>query len=214
MSALPPKADIDERDHHVRFVPLAEVDLFDDLPNLYRVRRQRHNYRMTYIVPEIALATRDDVVGILDLQEQNLLGLGGLLSVRLPDTFIEAALDDLPQIVARRDGKIVAYLLAGSRGLHAQTPIIQAMFRAYPGLHDAYVYGPICVAESERGHGLATALFTELRGRLPGRECVAFVRRDNAASLQAHLKMGMKDVASFEHDGVAHAVLAFVPHRA
>jgi GNAT superfamily N-acetyltransferase len=169
---------------------------------------------MTYIAPEIALATRDDIVGILDLQEHNLLGRGGLLSVRLPGAFIEAALDDLPQIVAHRDGKIVAYLLAGSRGVHAQTPIIQAMFRAYPGSHDAYVYGPICVAESERGHGLATALFAELRERLPGRECVAFVRRDNAASLQAHLKMGMRDVASFEHDGIAHAVLAFaVPPR-
>ena len=166
-----------------------------------------HNH--TYIVPEIALATRRDIVGILDLQEQNLLGRGGLLSVRLPGAFIEAALDDLPQIVARRDGKIVAYLLAGSRSVHAQTPIIKAMFRAYSGSHDAYIYGPICVAESERGHGLATALFAELRERLPERECVAFVRRDNAASLRAHLKMGMKDVASFEHDGVAHAVLAF-----
>jgi len=55
------------------------------------------------------------------------------LSARLPSGFIEAALDDLPQIVGRRDGKIVAHLLAGSRGVHAQTPIIQAMFRAYPG---------------------------------------------------------------------------------
>jgi L-amino acid N-acyltransferase YncA len=129
-----------------------------------------------------------------------LLGRGGLLSVRLPGAFIEVALDDLPQIVARRDGKIVAYLLAGSRSVHAQT---------------AYIYGPICVAESERGHGLATALFAELRERLPERECVAFVRRDNAASLRAHLKMGMKDVASFEHDGAAHAVLAFAaPRRA
>jgi hypothetical protein len=80
---------------------------------------------MTYIMPVIALATRDDIVGILNLQEQNLLGRGGLLSVRLPGAFIEAALDDLPQIVARRDGKIVAYLLAGSRSLHAQTPIIR-----------------------------------------------------------------------------------------
>ena len=42
---------------------------------------------MTYIVPEIALATRGDIVGILDLQEQNLLGRGGLLSVRLPGAF-------------------------------------------------------------------------------------------------------------------------------
>ncbi len=163
---------------------------------------------MSYIPPEIARATRDDIVGILDLQDQNLLGPGGLLRVRLPGTFIEAALDDLPQIVARRDGKIVAYLLAGSRGLHAQTPIIQEMFRAYPGSHDAYVYSPICVAESERGHGLATALFGKLREWLPGRECVAFVRRDNAASLRAHLKMGMKDVASFVHDDAAHAVLS------
>jgi hypothetical protein len=73
---------------------------------------------LTYVVPEIALATRRDIVGILDLQEQNLLGRGGLLSVRLPGAFIEAALDDLPQIVARRDGKIVAYLLAGSRGVN------------------------------------------------------------------------------------------------
>ena len=81
---------------------------------------------MTYIVPEIALATRDDIVGILNLQEQNLLGRGGLLSVRLPGAFIEAALDDLPQIVARRDGKIVAYLLAGSRSVHAQTRAIRA----------------------------------------------------------------------------------------
>jgi hypothetical protein len=32
----------------------------------------------------IALATRDDIGGILNLQEQNLLGRGGLLSVRLP----------------------------------------------------------------------------------------------------------------------------------
>src|SRR5690242_11930162 len=129
---------------------------------------------MTYIAPEIALATRDDIAGILDLQEHNLLGRGGLLSVRLPGAFIEAALDDLPQIVARRDGKIVAYLLAGSRAVHGHTPIIEAMFRAYPGSPDAYVYGPICVAESERGHGLATALFAALRERLPRRECVAF----------------------------------------
>jgi predicted GNAT family acetyltransferase len=78
------------------------------------------------------------------------------------------------------------------------------MFRAYPAAPDAYVYGPICVAESERRHGLATALFAELRARLPGRECVTFVRRDNAVSLRAHQKMGMKVVASFMHNDAAH----------
>jgi predicted GNAT superfamily acetyltransferase len=170
---------------------------------------------MTYILPEIAPATSDDIEGILILQEQNLLGHGGLLSVRLPRAALEAALHDLPQIVARRDGKIVGYLLAGSRSVRAQAPIVQAMFCAYPGSNDTYVYGPICVAESERGHGLATALFAELRERLPGRECVAFIRSDNVSSLRAHLRMGMKDVASFVYDGLTHKVLAFAaPRRA
>src|SRR5262245_63557007 len=37
-----------------------------------------------YILPEIAPATSDDIEGILKLQEKNLLGHGGHLSVRLP----------------------------------------------------------------------------------------------------------------------------------
>ena len=168
---------------------------------------------MKYIAPEIALATHDDIAEMLDLQEDNLLERGGFLSVRLPAAVFEAALDDLPQIVARRDGKIVGYLLARSRAAWAHIPIVQAMFRAYPGSPDAYVYGPICVAASERGHGLATALFAKLCDQLPGRDCVAFVRRDNAASLRAHVKMGMQDVTSFAHDGVAHAVLPFTAIR-
>jgi hypothetical protein len=162
---------------------------------------------MTYIVPEIALATRGDIVGILDLQEQNLLGRGGLLSVRLPGAFIEAALDDLPQIVARRDGKVVAYLLAGSRSVLAETPIIKAMFRAYSGSHDAYIYGPIRMAESERGaragncfvRGIARAAAgARMRRLCPTRQC-----RVTAGTP----KNG--------DEGVAHAVLAFAaPRRA
>jgi hypothetical protein len=131
---------------------------------------------MSYIVPEITLATRADIVGILCLQEQNLLDRGGLLSVRLPGAFIEAALNDLPQIVARRDGKIVGYLLAGSRGVHAQTPIIQAMFRAYPGSQDAYVYGPICVAWRRANAGMGWQ-------RLCSRTCASGCRGANASHL-------------------------------
>ena len=52
---------------------------------------------------------------------------------------------------------------------------------AQPGSPDAAFSGPICVAESERGHGPATALFVELRERLPGRECTAVSGRIEAA---------------------------------
>jgi predicted GNAT family acetyltransferase len=66
------------------------------------------------------------------------------------------------------------------------------------------------VAEEARGWGLAAAMFAASRARLPGREGVLFIRRDNAASLRAHARMGMREVAGFTHGGAETAVLAYV----
>ena len=92
----------------------------------------------------------------------------------------------------------------------ADVPIIQAMLDAYPGAPDAYVYGPICVAAEERGKGLAQAMFAELRRLVPAREGVLFIRRNNAASLRAHKKMGMEEVAGFALGGNEFTVLAYI----
>jgi hypothetical protein len=35
------------------------------------------------------------------------------------------------------------------------------------------------------------------------------IRRDNAASLRAHLRMGMQEVGEFTHCDVVHAILAY-----
>ena len=51
--------------------------------------------------------------------------------------------------------------------------------------------------------------FAELRKLLPGREGILFIRTDNIASLRAHQKMGMCEVAAFEHDGVKFLVLSY-----
>ena len=72
------------------------------------------------------------------------------------------------------------------------------------------MYGPVCVAEEARGRGLAAAMFAALRARLPGREGMLFIRRGNTASLRAHARMGMREVAGFAHGGAAMAVLAYV----
>ena len=55
--------------------------------------------------------------------------------------------------------------------------------------------------------------FAAARARLPGREGVLFVRRDNAASLRARTRMGMREVAGFAHGGAKTAVLAYVGCR-
>ena len=97
-----------------------------------------------------------------------------------------------------------------TREMNDNIPIIRAMLDAYPGAADAYVYGPICVKEEERGKGLAQAMFTELRRLEPGREGILFIRRDNPASLRAHTKMGMHDVAGVVFGGIDYAVLSYV----
>ncbi len=43
----------------------------------------------------------------------------------------------------------------------------------------------------------------------PGREGILFIRRDNLASLRAHLKMGMREVAEFVFNGAEMAVLSY-----
>lgn len=159
---------------------------------------------------EITLATEDDIDGVLDLQERSLPHRGGTLSARFPRAWFATAITALPVIVARRDGRVVGYLVSSPLTAHADVPVVQAMLRAYRGMSDAYVYGPICVDEAERGRGLAGAMFAALRARLPGREGVLFIRRDNAASLRAHARMGMREVAEFTHDDAAFAVLSYV----
>jgi len=118
----------------------------------------------------IELASRADVPEILDLQECNLLDNGGMLSVPLSHAWIEAAISDMPVLVARSDGRVVGYVAATTLAAQADIPIVELMLRTYPGSAGAYIYGPICVAESRRGCGLARAMFAELLARLPGRE--------------------------------------------
>lgn len=137
-----------------------------------------------------------------------MLSQGGMLSVALSRAWFEAALADMPVMVARREGRVVGYLVSGSFAAYAHLPIVQAQLHVYPCGDGAYEYGPICVADSERGRGLARRLFAALRMQLPSREAVTFIRRDNTASLKFHLRMGMQEVAEFTHGDVDYAVFA------
>jgi L-amino acid N-acyltransferase YncA len=161
----------------------------------------------------IRLATGADVPAIMDLQAHNLPDNGGLLSVGFPQVWFETAIAAMPVIVAVRaaevrEGEVIGYLVSAPFSALEGVPIVQAMLRAYPGSPGGYLYGPICVAEAARGQGIALAMFSALRAELPGREGIAFIRRDNVASLRAHRRMGMLEVANFDFDGAAHVVIA------
>lgn len=165
---------------------------------------------MTGSEADIVRASGDDLEGIVALQAENQPVCGGTLSACLPRSRIMEMMREMPLMVARRGDRIAGFLMASTRVMNADVPIIRAMLTAYPGTADAYVYGPICVSIEERGKGLAHAMFSELRRLVPGREGILFIRRDNQASLRAHEKMGMCEVAGFVFDGNELAVFSYI----
>ncbi len=158
---------------------------------------------------EIRTATERDLDGILALQDANQPERGGTLSAHLSRPQLEAMLADLPLIVARRGDAIVGYLLAASKPTVAEVSVVRAMLGRYAGKPEAYVYGPIVVAETERGRGLAQRLFESLRRQLPGREGILFIRADNLPSLRAHKKMGVVQRGTFRHNERDFVVLSY-----
>ena len=158
---------------------------------------------------DIALATPEDIPGMLALQEANLPDKGGSLSVRLTEDWFRDTILEKSIVVARCNSKVVGYVMGTSLAANAHIAIIQAMLRAYPASPDCYLYGPICVAKSERGKGLARALFEQLRSLIPGRPAMLFVRADNPSSLQAHRKMGMRELGTFDNEGVRYMALTY-----
>jgi len=159
---------------------------------------------------QIGRAAADDIAGILDLQERNLRKNGGALSVPMSRDWLAAAIGAMPIVVARRGGQIVGYVVSSSLDNQSDDPILDRMLQAYPGSPGAYIYGPICVAESERGKGVARAMVDALRVQLPGREGFTFIRADNTVSRRVHAGMGMREVAKFSVEGTEFVVVAYV----
>jgi predicted GNAT superfamily acetyltransferase len=177
-------------------------------------RRSLRDVTVTSVVTipgtNVGVATEADLDGVMELQAANQAERGGMLSASLPRSRVVEMMRRGGLVVARRGDRVVAFLMSSTREMNDDVPVIRAMLDAYPGAADAYVYGPVCVMEEERGKGLAQAMFTELRRLERGREGILFIRRDNPASLRAHAKMGMREVAGFVFGGQEHVVLSYV----
>jgi predicted N-acetyltransferase YhbS len=160
---------------------------------------------------DISLATPNDIPGILALQEPNLADNGGSLSVRHTADWFGSAILERSVIVGRRSGEVVGYVLGTSLAANAHVAIFQTMLRTIPPPANCYMYGPVCVAETERGKGLASALFKVLQTHMDGRPAMTFVRADNEPSLRAHRKMGMRDLGPFLNSGEQYIALSYTP---
>jgi L-amino acid N-acyltransferase YncA len=105
------------------------------------------------------------------------------------------------------DGSKLLGVLFTSEKAQASGAPVMAMLRSWPGTADAYVYGPVCIDEAARGQGVLEKLFAYVAARLPGREPILFIKANNTRSLQAHARLGLRQVANFELGGEAFIVL-------
>jgi hypothetical protein len=159
----------------------------------------------------IAVATLGDVDDIARLIELNSVDRGGNLSPEFGRAEIEKLLHNATVLVARIDSRLAGVMFAAGKD-QPFTPSVAAMLRAWPGDADAYVYGPVCIDEQDRGTGLLQLLFDRLKTLYPSREAILFIDKTNEASLRAHLRLGMRVVAEFSHSGKEFLVLKFTAH--
>jgi predicted GNAT superfamily acetyltransferase len=156
---------------------------------------------------DISLARAEDLDAVAALLQANAPSSGGALTGEFPRDKVETMLrNGMPVVVARREGRAVGVLFSSARDNPA--PSVRAMLAAWPGDADAYVYGPACIADSERGQGLLARLYAELQKHCAGREAVLFIQQANAASIRAHERLGMRAVAEYVFEGEKYFVFS------
>ena len=162
----------------------------------------------------IRTATLDDAKDVSALLIANSIDQGGQLygdwSTGVVTKWISSGALIL---IAAEGGTILGALFTSEKHQACTAPVI-AMLKAWPGQPDSYVYGPACIAQAARGRGVLEALYRELMWRLPGREGILFIKRSNARSLRAHLRLKMQEVSSFRLSGEQFVVLSTRPPSA
>ena len=157
---------------------------------------------------EIRQAKIEDAVRVSSLLMANSSGRGGSLYGDWSIGVVTKWITSGALIAVAIDGsRLIGVLFTSEKAQASATPVV-AMLRAWPGTADAYVYGPICVDESARGQGVLERLFAYVAGRLPGREAILFIKANNTRSLQAHARLGLRQVADFELGGEVFIVLS------
>lgn len=157
---------------------------------------------------DIRLANAADAAAITALLQPNTAAHGGSLYGDWSLGVIERWLaTGSPIVVATERGALTGALFSAEKS-QASAPPVVAMLAAYPGRDDAYVYGPVCVDASMRGKGILEKLVARMEAAVGGRQGILFINARNVASLRAHERLGMPQVAEFELGGEVFQVLA------
>jgi hypothetical protein len=127
--------------------------------------------------------------------------------------------------IAKKDGVVVAYVMAASWEFWSAWPIFAFMIKELPKLEykgnilsieNSYQYGPICIDKSVRGTGVLEALFEFAKVKMSKRFpiLVTFVNKTNERSYQAHKgKLALDVIQEFEFKGNKYYEMACLTNQ-
>lgn len=122
--------------------------------------------------------------------------------------------------IARKNDKVVAYVMCGSWKFCSIWPIFTQMVQDLPNLsylgqaittENSYQYGPVCIDKSVRGSGVLEALFDFAREEMSQRYpiMVTFINKINQRSFKAHTRLGLEVIAEFSFNNNHYYELAY-----
>jgi len=159
----------------------------------------------------------EDLTGIIDLQKANLpanltpeeIAKEGFVTVvhSVEDLKRMNAIEQ--SVIAKNDGKIIAYLIAMTPESKDDIPVLIPMFANFNTikLHNkalsAYNYivvGQVCVAKGFRGQGILDNCYAEYKKQFKGKYDFAIteIATKNLRSINAHKRIGFTEIYSYK----------------
>lgn len=123
--------------------------------------------------------------------------------------------------IAKDNGRVIAYIFAGSWDFFSQWPIFNPITAQFPKLKflnfdittaHTFQYGPVCIAEEYRGKGLINSFFDFMRIHMVKKYplSLTFINKINIPSTKAHTeKLNWSIIADFQFNNNNYYILAY-----
>jgi GNAT superfamily N-acetyltransferase len=164
--------------------------------------------------------TNDELLQILALQQQNLRHKNsikeeqeqGFVTVHHDIELLAKMNQIIPHVIAKDGDKVIGYALAMSKHFRNQIPALQSMFDLLDnlmihgeklGTENFMVMGQICIDKDYRGKGIFQGLYKYYFDLYKPnyKYIITEVAERNVRSLQAHFKVGFKEVHKYDEPG-------------
>ena len=160
--------------------------------------------------------SRDELLGILNLQKKNLSDAltkdeiisQGFVTVNHSYDQLKNLNDIENHIIAKDNGKVIAYLLAMTQQSRSDIPVLVPIFERFEKIsflnklisdYNYIVVGQVCVDKSYRGKGILDNCYAAYKNQFANKYdfAVTEIASTNLRSLNAHKRVGFLEIDTY-----------------